>query len=260
LLEVSGLVAGYGQITILREVGLRVGPGELVALVGVNGAGKTTLMKTIAGLVPPAAGRISFDGADSNGRGAEHMVRAGVVLVPEGRMVFPRMTVWENLMLGGVHPRPRPRREANLRRVLDLFPRLAERREQKAGTMSGGEQQMLAIGRGLMAEPKLLMLDEPSLGLSPLMVQETYAALRRLNAEGLTILLAEQNVKLSLAVSSRGYVIENGRIVLAGALSRSRARSRHSEGLSRAPMRTRCRTRSYCRRRCGDCGWERSTP
>jgi branched-chain amino acid transport system ATP-binding protein len=217
LLEVSGLVAGYGQITILREVELRVGQGELVALVGVNGAGKTTLMKTIAGLVSPAAGRISFDGAGLTGRGAERMVQAGVVLVPEGRMVFPRMTVWENLMLGGIHPRPRPHREASLRRVLDLFPRLAERREQKAATMSGGEQQMLAIGRGLMAEPKLLMLDEPSLGLSPLMVQETYAALRRLNAEGLTILLAEQNVKLSLAVSTRGYVLENGCIVLTGA-------------------------------------------
>ena len=217
MLEVSGLVAGYGRITIVRDVGLRVEPGELVALVGVNGAGKTTLMKTIAGLVPSTAGRISFDGAALTGHGTERSVEAGVVLVPEGRMVFPRMTVWENLMLGGVHPRPRPHRRATLRRVLDLFPRLAERRDQKAATMSGGEQQMLAIGRGLMAEPKLLMLDEPSLGLSPLMVQETYAALRRLNAEGLTILLAEQNVKLSLAVSTRGYVMENGSIVLTGA-------------------------------------------
>jgi len=217
LLEVSDLVAGYGRITIVRDVALRVEPGELVALVGVNGAGKTTLMKTIAGLVAPTAGRISFDGAALTGQGTERTVDAGVVLVPEGRMIFPRMTVWENLMLGGVHPRPRPHREATLRRVLDLFPRLAERRDQKAATMSGGEQQMLAIGRGLMAEPKLLMLDEPSLGLSPLMVQETYAALRRLNAEGLTILLAEQNVKLSLAVSTRGYVMENGSIVLTGA-------------------------------------------
>jgi branched-chain amino acid transport system ATP-binding protein len=217
LLEVSGLVAGYGRITIVREVGLRVEQGELVALVGVNGAGKTTLMKTIAGLVPFTAGQISFDGAALTGRGTERTVEAGVVLVPEGRMMFPRMTVWENLMLGGVHPRSRPHREATLRRVFDLFPRLAERRDQKAATMSGGEQQMLAIGRGLMAEPRLLMLDEPSLGLSPLMVQETYGALRRLNAEGLTILLAEQNVKLSLAVSTRGYVMENGRIVLTGA-------------------------------------------
>lgn len=219
MLEVSNLVAGYGRITILRDVGLRVDEGELVALVGVNGAGKTTLMKAIAGLVPSTSGRISFDGVELTGQGTEGTVGAGVVLVPEGRLVFPRMTVWENLMLGGVHPRPRPRREATLQRVFDLFPLLAERREQKAATMSGGEQQMLAIGRGLMAEPKLLILDEPSLGLSPLMVQETYAALRRLNAEGLTILLAEQNVKLSLAISTRGYVMENGQIVLAGASS-----------------------------------------
>ena len=217
MLEVSGLVSGYGRISILRDVELRVEPGELVALVGVNGAGKTTLMKTIAGLVAASAGRIAFEGSDLTGRGSERAVDAGIVLVPEGRMVFPLMTVWENLMLGGVHPRPRPHREATLKRVFDLFPRLAERRDQKAATMSGGEQQMLAIGRGLMAQPRLLILDEPSLGLSPLMVQETYGALRRLNAEGLTILLAEQNVKLSLAVSSRGYVMENGRIVLTGA-------------------------------------------
>ncbi|WP_298279873.1 ABC transporter ATP-binding protein [uncultured Bradyrhizobium sp.] len=217
MLEVSGLVSGYGRISILRDVELRVEPGELVALVGVNGAGKTTLMKTIAGLVPASAGRIAFQGSNLTGRGAERAVDAGIVLVPEGRMVFPRMTVWENLMLGGVHPRPRPHREATLRHVFELFPRLAERRDQKAATMSGGEQQMLAIGRGLMAQPKLLILDEPSLGLSPLMVQETYGALRRLNAEGLTILLAEQNVKLSLALSRRGYVMENGRIVLTGA-------------------------------------------
>jgi branched-chain amino acid transport system ATP-binding protein len=217
LLEVSGLVSGYGRISIVREVELRVDKGELVALVGVNGAGKTTLMKTIAGLVSATAGRLAFEGADLIAKGAERAVDAGIVLVPEGRMVFPRMTVWENLMLGGVHPRPRPHRETTLKRVFDLFPRLAERRDQKAATMSGGEQQMLAIGRGLMAQPKLLILDEPSLGLSPLMVQETYGALRRLNAEGLTILLAEQNVKLSLAVSTRGYVMENGRIVLTGA-------------------------------------------
>ncbi len=219
MLEVSGLVAGYGRITILREVELRVDQGELVALLGVNGAGKTTLMKTIAGLLPSTAGRISFGNVELTGQGTERTVEAGIVLVPEGRMVFPRMTVRENLLLGGVHPRPRPRRDATLRRVLDLFPLLAERRDQKAATMSGGEQQMLAIARGLMAEPKLLILDEPSLGLAPLMVQETYAALRRLNAEGLTILLAEQNVKLSLAASTRGYVMENGRIVLTGVSS-----------------------------------------
>ncbi len=216
MLEVSSLVSGYGRVTVVRGVDLRVDAGELVALVGVNGAGKSTLMKTLAGLVSPSAGRINFGGTELAGQGTERTVNAGLVLVPEGRWVFPRMTVWENLMLGSVHPRPRPRREATLQRVLEVFPRLAERRDQKAATMSGGEQQMLTIGRGLMAEPKLLILDEPSLGLSPLMVQETYAALRRLNADGLTILLAEQNVKLSLAVSTRGYVMENGRIVLQG--------------------------------------------
>jgi branched-chain amino acid transport system ATP-binding protein len=216
LLEIGALVAGYGRITILRGVDLKVQRGELVALVGVNGAGKTTLMKAIAGLLPTSGGRVAFDGADLTGKGTERTVEAGIVLVPEGRMVFPRMTVWENLMLGGMHARPRPNRDVSMQRVFDLFPRLAERRDQKAATMSGGEQQMLAIGRGLMAEPKLLILDEPSLGLSPLMVQETYAALRKLNAEGLTILLAEQNVKLSLGVSTRGYVMENGRIVLTG--------------------------------------------
>jgi branched-chain amino acid transport system ATP-binding protein len=219
LLEISGLVSGYGRISVLQGVDLRVGKGELVALVGVNGAGKTTLMKTIAGLIRPTAGKIAFEGAELAGEGAERAVGAGIALVPEGRMVFPRMSVWENLMLGGVHPRARPYRGATLERVFDLFPRLAERRDQKAATMSGGEQQMLVIGRGLMAQPKLLVLDEPSLGLSPLLVQETYGALRKLNADGLTILLAEQNVKLSLAVSSRGYVIENGRIVLTGASS-----------------------------------------
>jgi len=219
LLEISGLVSGYGRISILDGIDLRVDKGELVALVGVNGAGKTTLMKTIAGLIRPTAGGIAFEASEIAGEGAERAVAAGIALVPEGRMVFPRMTVWENLMLGGVHPRARPYREATLERIFDLFPRLAERRDQKAATMSGGEQQMLVIGRGLMAQPKLLILDEPSLGLSPLLVQETYGALRKLNADGLTILLAEQNVKLSLAVSNRGYVIENGKIVLAGASS-----------------------------------------
>lgn len=219
MLEISGLVSGYGRISILDGIDLRVDKGELVALVGVNGAGKTTLMKTIAGLIRPTAGGIAFEASEIAGEGAERAVAAGIALVPEGRMVFPRMTVWENLMLGGVHPRARPYREATLERIFDLFPRLAERRDQKAATMSGGEQQMLVIGRGLMAQPKLLILDEPSLGLSPLLVQETYGALRKLNADGLTILLAEQNVKLSLAVSNRGYVIENGKIVLAGASS-----------------------------------------
>ena len=231
------------------------------ALVGVNGAGKTTLMKTIAGLVPSTGGRVSFDGTVLTGQGTERTVEAGVVLVPEGRMVFPRMTVWENLMLGGVTTRVRARiAKASLRRVFDLFPRLAERRQQKAATMSGGEQQMLAIGRGLMAEPRLLLLDEPSLGLSPLLVQETYAALRRLNAEGLTILLAEQNVKLSLAVFDPRLCHGERPHRADGPLARPCARSRHPESLSRALVRTKCRTRSCCRRRFRDYRWGRSMP
>jgi branched-chain amino acid transport system ATP-binding protein len=216
LLEISGLVAGYGRINVLHGVDLSVRQGELVTLIGANGAGKTTLMKTISGLLRPAAGHVVFNGATLSGKGTESAVDAGIVLIPEGRMVFPRMTVWENLMLGGVHPRARPDRARSLEQVFDLFPKLAQRRDQKAATMSGGEQQMLVIGRGLMAQPRLLLIDEPSLGLSPLLVQETYRALRKLNQDGLTIFLAEQNVKLSLAVSNRGYVIENGAIVLSG--------------------------------------------
>jgi branched-chain amino acid transport system ATP-binding protein len=215
-LEISELVAGYGRVNVLHGIDLCVGNGELVSLVGANGAGKTTLMKTIAGLIHPISGQISFEGASLSRESSEAAVRSGIALVPEGRMVFPRMTVWENLMLGGIHPRARPYRSAALKQVFDLFPKLAERRGQKAGTMSGGEQQMLVIGRGLMTQPKLLLIDEPSLGLSPLLVQELYATLQKLNADGLTILLAEQNVKLSLSVSSRGYVIENGRIALSG--------------------------------------------
>jgi len=216
LLDVHAVSASYGNIVVLQDVSLNVGTGEMVALVGVNGAGKTTLMKCISGLLAPTAGHVSFNGTELAGRGCEAAVTAGISLVPEGRMVFPRMTVLENLLLGASNPRARPKRDDTLRRVFDLFPRLQERSGQHARTLSGGEQQMLAIGRGLMAMPDLLILDEPSLGLSPLMVQETFRALKRLNGDGLTMLLVEQNVRLSLAVSTRGYVIENGRIALTG--------------------------------------------
>lgn len=188
----------------------------MVALVGGNGAGKTTLMKCIAGLIAPTGGSIVCQGATLTGRSPDAAVAAGVVLVPEGRMVFPRMTVLENLLLGGINPRARPHRAANLDVIFTLFPRLRQRQAQFARTLSGGEQQMLAIGRGLMAMPDILILDEPSLGLSPIMVKETFRALRSLNRTGLTILLVEQNVRLSLAISARGYVLENGRVVLHG--------------------------------------------
>jgi len=216
LLEVNGISAGYGRVRVLDGVGLKVGAGEFVALVGANGAGKSTLMKTISGLKAPDAGSIRFEGVEITGRGTEAAVLAGLVLVPEGRLVFPDMSVLENLMMGGINARAKAERPKSLERVFTLFPRLAERRDQHARTLSGGEQQMLAIGRGLMALPRLLVLDEPSQGLSPLLVQEAFAALKRLNQEGLTILLVEQNVKLSLTLCGRGYVIENGRVVLEG--------------------------------------------
>ncbi len=216
MLEVRGIAAAYGNVAVLEDVSLDVVRGEMVALVGVNGAGKTTLMKCIAGLLAPKAGTVSFKGTALAGQGCEAAVLAGISLVPEGRMVFPRMTVLENLLLGASNRRARPHRDATLLRIMEIFPRLRERGSQHARTLSGGEQQMLAIGRGLMALPDLLILDEPSLGLSPLMVQETFRALKRLNKDGLTVLVVEQNVRLSLAASTRGYVIENGRIVLTG--------------------------------------------
>ncbi len=212
----QNVCAGFGRVAVLHDVSLRVGKGEIVALVGGNGAGKTTLMKCIAGLIAPTGGSIVCQGATLTGRPPDAAVAAGVVLVPEGRMIFLRMTVLENLLLGGINPRARPHRAANLDVIFTLFPRLRQREAQLARTLSGGEQQMLAIGRGLMAMPDILILDEPSLGLSPIMVKETFRALRSLNRNGLTILLVEQNVRLSLAISARGYVLENGRVVLSG--------------------------------------------
>ncbi len=216
MLEVDNLTAGYGAVTVVRGAGLRVETGELVTLVGGNGAGKTTLIKTVTGLVPAQSGSVRFAGVDLTGADSRTVVEAGIVLIPEGRLLFPAMTVRENLLLGGINRRARPERRATMGRVYELFPRLRERESQLAGTLSGGEQQMVAIGRGLMALPKLLILDEPSLGLSPLLVQETFMALRRLSTQGMTILLVEQNVQLSLALCSRGYVMENGRMVLEG--------------------------------------------
>jgi branched-chain amino acid transport system ATP-binding protein len=209
------LRAGYGAIEVLRGVDLAVAAGEIVALLGSNGAGKSTLNNNISGLYRPFGGTIRFDGADIAGAPSMRIVEAGLVQVPEGRRVFPNLSVRENLELGS-YRRGRAARANNLDHVLSIFPRLGERLVQTAGTLSGGEQQMLAIGRGLMSEPKLLILDEPSLGLSPLLVEEMFALIGRLNRGGLAILLVEQNVVQSLAIAHRAYVLENGRIALSG--------------------------------------------
>ena len=216
LLDVQDLRGGYGRVEVLRGVSLHVQPGEIVALLGSNGAGKSTLNNTVCGIVPAWGGSVRFDGADLSGAHYRRVVQAGLIQVPEGRRVFPNLTVLENLELGSF-ARGRERRAGNLERVFAIFPRLLERTAQKAGTMSGGEQQMLAIGRGLMAEPRLLILDEPSLGLSPLLVDELFALIKRLHADdGLAVLLVEQNVAQSLDLAHRAYVLENGNLRFAG--------------------------------------------
>jgi branched-chain amino acid transport system ATP-binding protein len=215
LLDVRDLRGGYGRTDVLRGVDLQVNRGEIVALLGSNGAGKTTLNHILCGLLPARGGKVTFDGADLTNRHYRDVVKAGLIQVPEGRRIFPNLSVRENLELGA-YARARDRRAANLERIYATFPRLAERTMQKAGTMSGGEQQMLAIGRGLMAEPRLLILDEPSLGLSPLMVEELFALVGRLHADGLSVLLVEQNVAQSLAIAQRALVLENGQQRFAG--------------------------------------------
>jgi len=215
LLDIHGLRGGYGRVEVLRGVDLHVDAGEIVALLGSNGAGKSTLNNVVSGLVRASAGTVHFDGADLTNRHYRDVVKAGLIQVPEGRRIFPNLSVLENLELGSF-TRARERRAANLEHVFATFPRLRERITQKAGTMSGGEQQMLAIGRGLMAEPKLLILDEPSLGLSPLLVDELFGLIGRLHAGGLSVLLVEQNVGQSLAIAQRAYVLENGTLRFAG--------------------------------------------
>jgi len=215
VLEVSGLHAGYGEVDVLRGIDLDVGKGEIVALLGANGVGKSTLNNNLSGLYRPKSGRIRFMGQDIAGIGADRIVASGLIQVPEGRRVFPNLSVQENLELGS-YRRGRANRAINLERVYATFPRLKERVAQLAGTLSGGEQQMLAIGRGLMGEPELLILDEPSLGLSPLLVEEMFTLIGRLNAAGLSILLVEQNVVQSLAIAHRAFVLEHGRIAMSG--------------------------------------------
>ncbi len=215
LLNVKGLKSGYGVVEVLRGVNLQVMPGVLVALLGSNGAGKTTLNHTLSGLVATRAGQVQFDGHDLTGQHSKKVVQHGLIQVPEGRKVFPNLNVHENLELGAF-TRGRERKQQNLDKVYETFPRLKERVAQLAGTLSGGEQQMLAIGRGLMAEPRLLILDEPSLGLSPLLVEELFGLISQLRSSGLAILLVEQNVGQSLDIADRAYVMENGQIRFTG--------------------------------------------
>lgn len=215
MLEVSGLVSGYGATEVLRGIDLSVGAGEIVALLGANGVGKTTFNRSVSGLIAPRSGSIRFGGEEIGGKSPPAIVAAGLIHVPEGRRIFPNMSVQDNLVLGS-YRRGKPERRANLERIFALFPRLRERAAQAAGTLSGGEQQMLAIGRGLMGQPKLLILDEPSLGLSPLLVEEMFVLIARIAAEGLAVLLVEQNVVQSLELAARAYVLENGHIVVSG--------------------------------------------
>jgi branched-chain amino acid transport system ATP-binding protein len=220
LLDVRGLHVSYGGINAVKGIDLEVKAGERVTLIGANGAGKTTTLKALAGLLRPAAGSIHYNGDDITARPAHELVRRGLALVPEGRGVFARLTVEENLAMGAYSRRDRARIAADLDRVYALLPRLAERRRQLGGTLSGGEQQMLAIGRALMSRPRVLLLDEPSMGLAPLMVQRIFETIRTITAEGTTLLLVEQNARLALEACHRGYVMESGSIVLADSAPR----------------------------------------
>ncbi|MCB1413156.1 MAG: ABC transporter ATP-binding protein [Xanthobacteraceae bacterium] len=216
MLAVDGISVYHGDAQALDEVSLTVDEGAIVAIVGANGAGKTSLIRTIAGMHRPASGRITFQGNEIAGLPSHQVCNLGIGQVAEGRQIFPSLSVSENLDMGAMLPRARGARERNRQRVLAMFPKLAERLAQAAGTLSGGEQQMLAIGRCLMGEPRLVMFDEPSLGLAPTIVHDVLKTIRDLNAEGITCVLVEQNVAVSLKIASRAYVLENGRITLSG--------------------------------------------
>ena len=217
MLSIRNLDLYYGDAQALADVSLEVGKGETVAIVGANGAGKTSLIRTIAGIERPRSGRLFFEQSEITGKESHQICNLGIGQVAEGRQVFPTLSVLENLQMGAMLPRARHSAQQTLREVFAMFPRLEERKDQLAGTMSGGEQQMLAIGRCLMGAPQLIMFDEPSLGLAPLVVQEVLHSIRLLNERGMTILLVEQNVAVSLKISNRAYVLENGRIVMSGA-------------------------------------------
>jgi len=217
LLQIDAIDVFYGPAQALWGVSFSVEKGQVAALIGANGAGKTTTLKALCGLIPLTAGRVTYDGQVISGLPVHRIMDLGISLIPEGRQLFPKMTVEENLTIGSYLPRTKPKRQPNLERVYHLFPRLAERRLQSAETMSGGEQQMLAIARALMQEPRLLILDEPSLGLAPALVQEIFRIIKELHGRGLTILLVEQNVNQALQVADVAFVLENGRIVMSGA-------------------------------------------
>ena len=215
MIRIEGLNAGYGPLQVLRDVTLDVGEGEIVAVLGSNGVGKTTLNNTISGLIKPSSGSIYFDDLLISGRDPIEVVDMGLIHVPEGRKLFPNLSVKENLELGS-YRRGKPNRPSNLERVLGVFPKLKERLFQTAGTLSGGEQQMVAIARGLMGEPRVLLLDEPSLGLSPLLVEQMFTLIKQINESGLAVILVEQNVIQSLAIANRAYVIAEGTVAMSG--------------------------------------------
>jgi len=216
MLKVNGIDAFYGDLQVLWDVSFEVRPGEIVVLVGANGAGKSTIIKTISSLLKPRKGSVEFDGIRIDQTPAYKVIEHGIVHVPEGRRLFPQMSVEENLIMGSLHGEAKAQRRETLERVFTLFPRLRERKAQMAGTLSGGEQQMVAVGRGLMSLPKIMMFDEPSLGLAPILVSEIFRMIRTVNKEGVTVMLVEQNVKQTLAMCHRAYVLENGRIVMQG--------------------------------------------
>lgn len=215
MIRIEGLNAGYGQLQVLRDITLDVGEGEIVAVLGSNGVGKTTLNNTLSGLIKPSSGSIYFDDVLISGRDPVEIVDMGLIHVPEGRKLFPNLSVKENLELGS-YRRGKPNRASNLERVLGVFPKLKERLFQTAGTLSGGEQQMVAIARGLMGEPRVLLLDEPSLGLSPLLVEQMFTLIKQINESGLAVILVEQNVIQSLAIANRAYVIAEGTVAMSG--------------------------------------------
>lgn len=215
-LTVKGLTTGYDKVDVLHDVSIDVAPGKITCILGANGAGKSTLIRSILGLTPPRRGEIQWEGRNLAGEKTHKIIASGISCIPEGRKVFPRMTVAENLALGAFRETNAARVRDRLAKVYDIFPRLRERSGQLAGTMSGGEQAMVSIGRGLMAEPKLLVIDEPSLGLSPLYVKENFNVIRKINALGMTVLLVEQNARQTLAISHYGYVLSQGRVVAQG--------------------------------------------